>query len=296
MLANNNCSASFCGHGAVFAARHPCWHSLSAFPNHPAARRYARSTSAASRRDAVRVRLLFISSSLCLPLRPASRIRLQIPSSKAFPHPFVPSPGPARTAALRPQFALEASKFDFLAFQKSSYFLLPFFLDQIAKINDFGFPKQTQNRSIIHSKSTSQKTCDFSSNFARKLLCCNSADIDFVSVFLILFACRAFFFESLFECIWGPKNLPKTNPKRRPNPLKIDVKNVSFFNIVFFGFQPRCWTLLGIQLGAKLAQNRKNLVWVWSGCGLQSLLKIDVLKNRVLERSGLDFGASGPRF
>ena len=25
-------------------------------------------------------------------------------------------------------------------------------------------------------------------------------------------------------------------------------------------------------------------------------LKLDVLKNRVLERSGLDFGASGPRF
>ena len=49
----------------------------------------------------------------CLPLRLAFRIRLQIPSSKAFPHPFVPSPGPARTAALRPQFALEASKCDF---------------------------------------------------------------------------------------------------------------------------------------------------------------------------------------
>ena len=26
------------------------------------------------------------------------------------------------------------------------------------------------------------------------------------------------------------------------------------------------------------------------------VLKLDVLKNRVLERSGLDFGASGPRF
>ena len=34
----------------------------------------------------------------CLPVRLAFRIRLQIPSSKAFPHPFVPSPGPARTA------------------------------------------------------------------------------------------------------------------------------------------------------------------------------------------------------
>ena len=34
----------------------------------------------------------------CLPLRPAFKIRLQIPSSKAFPHPFAPSPGLARTA------------------------------------------------------------------------------------------------------------------------------------------------------------------------------------------------------
>ena len=32
----------------------------------------------------------------------------------------IPSPGPARTAALRPQFALEASKCDFFAFQNSS--------------------------------------------------------------------------------------------------------------------------------------------------------------------------------
>ena len=85
-------------HGAGIATRNPCWHSLSAFRFHTAARRYVRSTSAASRRDAVRIGQLFISSSLCLPLKPASRIRLQIPSSKAFPHPYIPSPGPARTA------------------------------------------------------------------------------------------------------------------------------------------------------------------------------------------------------
>ena len=81
----------------------------------------------------------------CLPLRLAFRIRLQVPSSKAFPHPYIPSPGPARTAALRPQFALEASKCDFLAFQKSSYFLLPFFLEKNAKIMDFGLPKPSRN-------------------------------------------------------------------------------------------------------------------------------------------------------
>ena len=101
----------------------------------------------------------------CLPLRLAFRIRLQIPSSKAFPHPFVPSPGSARTAALRPQFAFEASKCDFLAFQKSSYFLLPFFLEKNAKIMDFGLPKPPQNPFKMPSKSMSHKTCIFSSIF-----------------------------------------------------------------------------------------------------------------------------------
>ena len=92
-------------------------------------------------------------TSKCLPLKPASRIRLQIPSSKAFPHPFVPSPGPAHTAALRPQFALEASKCDFLAFQKSSYFLPPFFLEKMRKSriltsqnHSQTLPKRLQNR------------------------------------------------------------------------------------------------------------------------------------------------------
>ena len=139
----------------------------SAFRFSPAARRYVRSTSAASRRESRACQTLIISSSLCLPLRLAFRIRLQIPSSKAFPHPFVPSPGPARTAALRPQFALEASKCDFFAFQKSSYFLLPFFLEKIGKIIDFGLPKPSQNPSKIHLKSRSPKTCIFSSIFVR---------------------------------------------------------------------------------------------------------------------------------
>ena len=43
------------------------------------------------------------------------------------------------------------------------------------------------------------------------------------------------------------KNLPKTLPKRGPNPLKIDAKNVLFFNIDFFRFQARLWSLLGLQ-------------------------------------------------
>ena len=31
----------------------------------------------------------------------------------------------------------------------------------------------------------------------------------------------------------------------------IDAENVLFFNIDFFGFRPRFWSLLGFQLGAK---------------------------------------------
>ena len=52
------------------------------------------------------------------------------------------------------------------------------------------------------------------------------------------------------------KKLLKTLPKRSPNDEKIDVKNVLFFNIDFLGFRPRFWSLLGLQLGAKLAKNR----------------------------------------
>ena len=53
--------------------------------------------------------------------------------------------------------------------------------------------------------------------------------------------------------MFGPKNLPKTFPKRGPNPLKIDAKNVLFFNIDFWGFGSRFGSLLGLQVGAKLA-------------------------------------------
>ena len=59
----------------------------------------------------------------------------------------------------------------------------------------------------------------------------------------------------LFPCIFGQKNLPKTIPKRSPNPLTIDAKNGLFFNFEFLGFWPRFGSLLGLQVGAKMAQN-----------------------------------------
>ena len=127
-------------------------------------------------------------------------------------------------------------------------------------IEDFGFPKPPQKPSKTPPKSMSQQTCDFSAIFARKNHCCKSADIDFVSVFPILFACWALFFQSLLACIFGPKNQPKTLPKRRPNPLKIDAKSVLFFNIDFLRFRRRFWRLLGLQLAAKLGRKLfKNL-------------------------------------
>ena len=115
---------------------------------------------------------------------------------------------------------------------------------------DFGLPKPFQIPCKMLPKSTSQKTCNFSSIFVRKMLGCTSADIDFVLVFTILFACRALFFESLFACIFDAKNLSKSFPKPLPNPLKIDAKNTSFFNINFFSFWTRFWSPLGLQMRA----------------------------------------------
>ena len=47
------------------------------------------------------------------------------------------------------------------------------------------------------------------------------------------------------SCIFGLKNLPKTLPKRGPNPSEIEPKNVLFFNIDFSGF--------GLDFGASWA-------------------------------------------
>ena len=54
-------------------------------------------------------------------------------------------------------------------------------------------------------------------------------DIDFVLVFTIQNSCRTIFCASLLACIFEQKSLPKTLPKRGPNPSKIDAKNGLFF-------------------------------------------------------------------
>ena len=71
--------------------------------------------------------------------------------------------------------------------------------------------------------------------------------------FLLIFAITIFkvFAKIVFlqlSCIFGQKNLPKTLPKRGPNPSKIDAKNMLFFNIHFYGFWPRFWKVLDLQV------------------------------------------------
>ena len=69
-----------------------------------------------------------------------------------------------------------------------------------------------------------------------------------------------------FSCTFAPKNIPKTLPKRSPNPSKFNAKNVLFFNIDFLGFRPRFGRVLGLQVGAKLAiLTSRNPFWILSG-------------------------------
>ena len=124
---------------------------------------------------------------------------------------------------------------------------------KVRKLKVFGFPKPCQKPSKTPAKSMSQQACDFSAILARKSLCRKSADIDFVLAGPIRNGSRTLFFKSLLACFLAPKNLPKTIPKRGPNPLKIDAKNDAFFNIDLLKFRPRFWRALGLQAGAKLA-------------------------------------------
>ena len=132
-------------------------------------------------------------------------------------------------------------------------------MEKYGKIKDFGFPKPFQNPFKMPPKSIFQKTYNFSSIFCLFLLflalsvssskCLKpSKNCGFVASRAFQ-QCAAIGAQSNEKC---PKNVSKTLPKRRPNPSKIDVKNVSFFNIDFLGFRARFWSLLGLQDGAKL--------------------------------------------
>ena len=97
-----------------------------------------------------------------------------------FPYPFLP---PAAWGSPEPsvKFALSASCWpilvDFLSNVLVAKCLPPSHTQKNAKIMDFGLPKPPQNPPKIHPKSRSQKTCDFSSIFARILLLAARANI-----------------------------------------------------------------------------------------------------------------------
>ena len=107
------------------------------------------------------------------------------------------------------------------------------------------------------SKIEVQKNIDFFIDFCakrrRSQKCRHAFRIGFSNTkclsddFLRIACCMRFGFEK------PTKNLPKTYPKRGPSDEKIDVKNDMLFNIDFFAFGPRFWSLLGLQDGAKLA-------------------------------------------
>ena len=189
--------------------------------------------------------------------------QLQKPRPRSPDYPLSISPpgsahsaGPAQNRNL---FCFCRLFFDFLAFRNALQKRLRKNIEKSAKIKEFGLPKPFQNPSKTPLKTMFQQTCDFSAIFMRKRLCRKSADIDFVLVFPILFACRTLFFKSLLAWILGPENLPKTSPKPPPSRPKIDAKNVLFLNIDFFRFRPRFWRVLGLQLGAKFIL--KAVIW-----------------------------------
>ena len=64
----------------------------------------------------------------------------------------------------------------------------------------------------------------------------------------------------LCPCIFGQKNIPKTFPKRRPNPSKTDAQNMLLINIHFFTFRLPFRRLLGLPVGAETLTKRKATV------------------------------------
>ena len=101
-----------------------------------------------------------------------------------------------------------------------------------------------------HMESSLEKTLDLSSVFVRFFLVFRSS-ISWKCAFYHSKTTNPEVFAKItplrFSSIFLPTNLPKTFPKRGPNPSKIDGENVLFFNIDFLGFRHRFWRVLGPQ-------------------------------------------------
>ncbi len=130
----------------------------------------------------------------------------------------------------------------FLSLPKIFLFFACVFSRKKCENHRFWPPKPSPNPSKTPSKSMFQKTLIFSRFFATVfvyLLSWKPWKYQFslrkTTIFKV-FAKNVFL---QFSCIFGPKNLPKTLPKRSPNDEKIDVENVLFLNIDFLGFRPR---------------------------------------------------------
>ena len=124
-----------------------------------------------------------------------------------------------------------------------------------AKIEDFGLPKPSQNRPKMPPKTRFEKTCYFYRIRGRFFIVFRLADIEILCAQPVFCKDFLFFAFSDLASFLVPKNLPKSLPKRGPNPSKIDAENVLFFNIDFWRCWPPFWSLLGLQNGAKLAPN-----------------------------------------
>ena len=100
--------------------------------------------------------------------------------------------------------------------------------------------------------------------------------------------------------IFGPQNLPKTFRKPCPSDFKILLENALFFNIDFFRFRSRFWSLLGLQVGAKLAILASKIKddAPWEPSEVKRLLKMASWRapGSILEAPGVDFGAFRFRF
>ena len=127
----------------------------------------------------------------------------------------------------------------------------------------FGLPKPSPNPPKIDPKSSLEKTLDFSSDFVHFFLVFRSS-ISWKCAFSYSKTTNPEVFAKImlfrFSSIFLPKNLPKTLPKRGPDPSKIDAENVLIFNIDFLRFWPRFGRVLvvGLQDGAKLTQECEN--------------------------------------
>ena len=110
--------------------------------------------------------------------------------------------------------------FDLFAIQNVVRKMLRKNIEKSAKIDDFGPPNLPPNPAKIESKSMFQKLHDFWKHFWQnisKLKASKPWNYQFylgkITIFMVL-AKRVFL---QFACIFGPKNLPKTLPKRGPN-------------------------------------------------------------------------------